>query len=204
LVVAGGDGAAVDDLLVVGGDLTLALEELRGEVEILGLREHAELPDPGIAMADALAAVSGAASLGAARHALLVAALELVAADGGVLLRDAGHGWLLTSPPLSQRSGAGSAGGTSSRPFGREQACDRDRRSGRGADGDTAFARGTLTDVFASGSRGDHVKSLQRLLALPVRLLLPGHGHVSEDPRGDLTLALEAARETLPRRATSG
>jgi hydroxyacylglutathione hydrolase len=70
--------------------------------------------------------------------------------------------------------------------------------------GDTAFARGTLTDVFASGSRGDHVASLQRLLALPVRLLLPGHGHVSEDPRGDLTLALEAARETLPRRAASG
>jgi glyoxylase-like metal-dependent hydrolase (beta-lactamase superfamily II) len=64
--------------------------------------------------------------------------------------------------------------------------------------GDTAFARGTLTDVFASGSRGDHVASLQRLLSLPVRVLLPGHGHVSEDPRGDLMLALEAARETLP------
>jgi hydroxyacylglutathione hydrolase len=63
--------------------------------------------------------------------------------------------------------------------------------------GDTAFARGTLTGLFASGSRGDHVASLQRLLALPVRLLLPGHGHVSEDPRGDLMLALEAARETL-------
>lgn len=63
--------------------------------------------------------------------------------------------------------------------------------------GDTAFARGTLTDLFASGSRGDHVASLQRLLALPVRLLLPGHGHVSEDPRGDLRLALDAARATL-------
>lgn len=93
-VVAGGDGAAVDDLLVVGGDLDLALEGLGSEVEILGVREHAELPDPGIAMADALAAVSGAASLGTARHALLDAALELVGADGGVLLRDAGHGWL--------------------------------------------------------------------------------------------------------------
>ncbi|MDX6438821.1 MAG: hydroxyacylglutathione hydrolase [Gaiellaceae bacterium] len=69
--------------------------------------------------------------------------------------------------------------------------------------GDTAFARGTLTDVFESGSRGDHMASLQRLLGLPVRLLLPGHGHVSEDPRGDLTLALDAARETLPRRAAS-
>lgn len=93
-VVAGGDGAAVDDLLVVGGDLDLALDGLRGEVEILGVREHAQLPDPGIAMAEALAAVSGAASLGTARHALLDAALELVGADSGVVLRDAGHGWL--------------------------------------------------------------------------------------------------------------
>ena len=94
-VVAGGDGAAVDDLLVVGGNLALALEELEG-----GRR------DPRAARACGAArsrdsrwrmrslAVSGAASLGAARHALLIAALELVAADGGVLLRDAGHGWL--------------------------------------------------------------------------------------------------------------
>ena len=93
-VVEGGDGTAVDDLLVAGGNLAAALEELKREVEILGLREHAELPDPGIAMAEALAGVSGAASLGAARHALLVAALALVGADSGVLLRDAGHGWL--------------------------------------------------------------------------------------------------------------
>ena len=64
--------------------------------------------------------------------------------------------------------------------------------------GDTAFARGTLTSLFASGSRGDHVASLKRLLGLPVRLLLPGHGHVSEDPRGDLRLALTAARDDLP------
>ena len=62
--------------------------------------------------------------------------------------------------------------------------------------GDTAFARGTLTSLFASGSRGDHVASLKRLLGLPVRLLLPGHGQVSEDPRGDLRLALEG-RGTL-------
>ena len=64
--------------------------------------------------------------------------------------------------------------------------------------GDTAFGRGTLTDLFESGSRGDHVASLQRLLGLPARLLLPGHGSVSEDPRGDLTLALAAAHDDLP------
>jgi hypothetical protein len=45
-------------------------------------------------MAFALTAVSGAATLGAARRALLAAALELVGADAGVVLRDAGHGWL--------------------------------------------------------------------------------------------------------------
>lgn len=93
-VVEDGDGAAVDDLLVVGGDLARALAELEGDVEILGVREHAELPDPGIAMADALATVSNSVSLGAARQALVAAALDLVAADSGVLLRDAGHGWL--------------------------------------------------------------------------------------------------------------
>jgi hypothetical protein len=93
-VVQDGEGTVVDDLLVAGGDLATALVELEGDVEILGLREHAELPDPGLAMADALAGVSGAASLGAARHALLAASIELVAADSGVLLRDAGHGWL--------------------------------------------------------------------------------------------------------------
>ena len=69
--------------------------------------------------------------------------------------------------------------------------------------GDTAFARGTLSGLFASGSRGDHLASLQRLRGLPTRLLLPGHGQVSEDPRGDLALALEAARETLPRAQSS-
>ena len=93
-VVEGGEGEAVDDLLVVGGDLTQALRELEEDVSLLGVRDHAELPDPGLAMAGALATVSGASSLGAARHALLDAALELVGADTGVLLRDAGHGWL--------------------------------------------------------------------------------------------------------------
>lgn len=65
--------------------------------------------------------------------------------------------------------------------------------------GDTAFARGTLSDVFASGSRGDHVGSLQRLLALQARVLLPGHGQISEDPHADLDVALEAAHQSLPR-----
>lgn len=59
--------------------------------------------------------------------------------------------------------------------------------------GDTAFARGTLATVFASGSRGDHVASIDRLAALPARLLLPGHGQVSDDPRADLAATRAAA-----------
>ncbi len=55
-VVEGGEDTVVDDLLVAGGDLVAALAALAADVEILGLREHAELPDPGLAMADALAA----------------------------------------------------------------------------------------------------------------------------------------------------
>lgn len=63
--------------------------------------------------------------------------------------------------------------------------------------GDTAYARGTLSLVSASGSRGDHLDSLERLAALPARLLLPGHGHISEDPRVDLEESVTAARSGL-------
>jgi hypothetical protein len=87
-------GMATDDLLVAGGDVDAALGELAPEVRLLGVRGHADLPDPGLAMAAALTSVSGAATLGSARRALLSAALELVGADAGVVLRDAGHGWL--------------------------------------------------------------------------------------------------------------
>ena len=140
-VVAAGDGAAVDDLLVVGGNLALALEELKEDVEILGLREHAELPDPGIAMADALAAVSGSASLGAARHALLIAARRArrcrCAACSCVTRATAGSGPL--PPPQSpcHRSGRISRvwRGPSSRTRGRRPP----RRRSRGRPPPTAL-----------------------------------------------------------------
>ena len=109
-VVGSGNGVVVDDLLLAGGDVDASLAELGRNANLIGRREHAELPDPGLAMAGALAKITGAPSLGAARHAIVTAALELVAADAGVLLRDAGHGWLrpvaATSeslPPIRQR-----------------------------------------------------------------------------------------------------
>ena len=89
------DGAlAVDDLLVRGGDLDAALASLEPEVQVVAREPRAELPDAGLAMAAACAAVTGARSLGEARRRLLESALPLVRADSAALLRDAGHGWL--------------------------------------------------------------------------------------------------------------
>jgi hypothetical protein len=93
-VVEAEAGVAVDDLLVTGGDLDAALAALEPETSVLGRRAHAELPDPGLAMAAAAISVTSSSSLGEARRALVSAAIELVAADSGVVLRDAGHGWL--------------------------------------------------------------------------------------------------------------
>lgn len=93
-VVEAEGGVAVDDLLVTGGDLDAALAALEPETSMLGRRPHAELPDPGLAMAAAAVSVTSSSSLGEARRALVSAAIELVAADSGVVLRDAGHGWL--------------------------------------------------------------------------------------------------------------
>ncbi len=93
-VVDWGSDAAVDDVLVAGGDLERAITELPEEVQVLARREHGELPDPGLAMAEACTAVTAEGTLGGARRALLGAALKLVGANAGVVLRDAGHGWL--------------------------------------------------------------------------------------------------------------
>ncbi len=93
-VVAREDGTAIDDLLVAGGDLAGAVASLEPDVRLLACREHGELPDPGLAMAAACASVTGAAGAGEARRRLLDAALKLGIADDGLILRDAGHGWL--------------------------------------------------------------------------------------------------------------
>jgi glyoxylase-like metal-dependent hydrolase (beta-lactamase superfamily II) len=63
--------------------------------------------------------------------------------------------------------------------------------------GDTVFARGIPGDITVSGSKGDQVSSIERLIVLRPRLLLPGHGRVSEDPPADLEAALDRARERM-------
>jgi hydroxyacylglutathione hydrolase len=67
---------------------------------------------------------------------------------------------------------------------------------GRGilVSGDTAFGRESIALVTASGSRGAHLETLERLARLPLRLMLPGHGRVSDDPAGDLAAAANVVR----------
>jgi len=84
-VVGHREGQAIDDLLVRGGDLARALAALEPEVELLGRRRAVDLPDPGIAMAEAFGRTIRAPDPGTARAALLASLLAMVGADGGVL-----------------------------------------------------------------------------------------------------------------------
>jgi hydroxyacylglutathione hydrolase len=63
--------------------------------------------------------------------------------------------------------------------------------------GDTVFARGTRPVVTSGGSSGEHLDSLERLGSLRSRLLLPGHGPLSEDPAADIATAAAAVRSDL-------
>ena len=65
--------------------------------------------------------------------------------------------------------------------------------------GDTVLGRGTLPGVTQSGSSGEHLESLERLASLRARMLLPGHGPISDDPAADLTVATATLRERLTR-----
>jgi len=58
--------------------------------------------------------------------------------------------------------------------------------------GDTVFAGGTISSIATSGSYGEYVNSLARLNTMKTRLLLPGHGIMSE--RAELSI-IEALNE---------
>jgi hypothetical protein len=104
-VVGRGDGVAVDDLLIEGGDLERALRELGALARVLTREPRAELPDPGVAMAEACAAIADAPTLELARGELLRAAIELARANEGVLLCGTGHGWLQPVAATVERLG---------------------------------------------------------------------------------------------------
>lgn len=84
-VVGHRNGQAIDDLLVHGGDLQRALNALEPEVSLLGKRRALDLPDPGIAMAEAFGRTIRASDPSTAREALLASLLAMVSADAGVL-----------------------------------------------------------------------------------------------------------------------
>ncbi|MDX6438820.1 MAG: hydroxyacylglutathione hydrolase [Gaiellaceae bacterium] len=63
--------------------------------------------------------------------------------------------------------------------------------------GDTVLARGTLSVVTQNGSSGEHLESLERLASLRARLLLPGHGPISDDPAADIAAAATTVRSRL-------
>jgi hydroxyacylglutathione hydrolase len=63
--------------------------------------------------------------------------------------------------------------------------------------GDTVFAGGILSGIFASGSISDYVNSLQRLSDLRVEEFYPGHGRISTTPQEDLQKAVEESRAIL-------
>ncbi len=63
--------------------------------------------------------------------------------------------------------------------------------------GDTVFSGGALSIISSSGSISDYICSLQRLSALKVKELYPGHGSMSEDPEGDVVRALGRARTLM-------
>ncbi len=63
--------------------------------------------------------------------------------------------------------------------------------------GDTVFAGGILSGISSSGNISDYMNSLQRLSALKIESLCPGHGKTSDDPEGDILRGLEAARSLM-------
>jgi len=125
-IVGHRSGSAIADVLVHGGDLERALRALDADIVLLGRRAHGELPDPGVAMAEACTAVGD----GAAPERILEAALALVGADAGALYRAADleplaatTGGLATIAQEARDAGAAvfaepAAGSTLAMPFG--------------------------------------------------------------------------------------
>jgi glyoxylase-like metal-dependent hydrolase (beta-lactamase superfamily II) len=53
------------------------------------------------------------------------------------------------------------------------------------------MAGGVLSGIYTSGNIADYIDSLNRLNALKVKKIYPGHGKISNNPRQDLKRAVE-------------
>lgn len=63
--------------------------------------------------------------------------------------------------------------------------------------GDAVFAKGTLSDIAASGNISDYSDSMERLSTMKIDLLCPGHGRLSDTPEQDMQQAVVNARDLL-------
>jgi hydroxyacylglutathione hydrolase len=62
---------------------------------------------------------------------------------------------------------------------------------------DTLMPGGVMGGVFGSGSISDYIQSLERLQGLNSKLLLSGHGRLSDTPQEDVRIALQRSHALL-------
>jgi glyoxylase-like metal-dependent hydrolase (beta-lactamase superfamily II) len=62
---------------------------------------------------------------------------------------------------------------------------------------DTLMPGGVMGGVFGSGSISDYIQSLERLKGLDAKILLSGHGRLSDAPQDDVRIALQRSHALL-------
>jgi hydroxyacylglutathione hydrolase len=62
---------------------------------------------------------------------------------------------------------------------------------------DTLMPGGVMGGVFGSGSISDYIQSLERLKGLDSRILLSGHGRLSDTPQEDVRIAIQRSHGLL-------
>src|SRR6266704_350487 len=62
---------------------------------------------------------------------------------------------------------------------------------------DTLMPGGVMGGVFGSGSIADYIQSLERLKGLNSKLLLSGHGRLSDTPQDDVRIAIQRSHGLL-------
>jgi hydroxyacylglutathione hydrolase len=62
---------------------------------------------------------------------------------------------------------------------------------------DTLMPGGVMGGVFGSGSIADYIQSLERLKGLNSKILLSGHGRLSETPQDDVRIAIQRSHGLL-------
>lgn len=62
---------------------------------------------------------------------------------------------------------------------------------------DTLMPGGVMGGVFGSGSISDYIQSLERLKGLDSKILLSGHGRLSDTPQDDVRIAIQRSHALL-------